>query len=828
MYTLRLGCVALLFAAFLGYNGHVAHPGASEILASGRGVVHPALSEANDTCPGMQPVTDARAQPIGTQVTVLGSVTVPTRVLAPNQSFALQDDTGGIYVYGEGGAGQTLDLGDRVCVTGRLALYHGFLEISPDEVSRVGRGDPPSPQTFEPAQLGEQTEGLLVSITGSASDVDKNPLRVGGAAVYLDRDTGATAKDLVEGCPVTVVGLSADYDGPQVWPRSQEDIIPLECVAAPCQSFTIAQVQGQGAASPYDGRQDLSCLAGCVTGIGSDGFYLQSTTPDGDPLTSEGVYVYRHDGWANPQSLAAGDLVEVRGFNVQEFYGATEVVGLKDDTRASYRRVGSCALPDPVQVAALVDLLAAPEAAYEPVEGMRVAMSFDGAVVGPTTRYPGRFPGGEAEIALIDRRSPLYGQRIFAGELPSGHGMVYLSGGLGQDLPDAGTGDRLSGNDVTGILAYQFGRYVLLLDACPACSVPFGPGGDGTQARGTSLSVVMEDVPDIADPETPIGSEEFAVCSFNVENLFDDVDDGDGDMGDWAPADRQMFELSLAKRAAAIREDLRRCTVVGLQEVEGKDAVWQALAEVVGDGFRYDYYESADERDITNGILYDAARVTLRRSDQSQVCTPTDYGVNLIWSVGARSRPSPCTQGTYPLYDRPPYVADLTIRNARGDRSLDLTVIVNHFKSKLGDEAANQVQREAQAQHVADLLTGANAVALGDLNDSLDSKTLAQLAGFVNLFEAHLPRSDRYTYIYNGQSSVFDHFIMTPALDRYFKSGSPVHINADFPDRREPDRSSHRSSDHDPILVRFSFGPTGLSEALAGLVTGAVAGTVEP
>jgi hypothetical protein len=173
-------------------------------------------------------------------------------------------------------------------------------------------------------------------------------------------------------------------------------------------------------------------------------------------------------------------------------------------------------------------------------------------------------------------------------------------------------------------------------------------------------------------------------------------------------------------------------------------------------------------------------------------------------------------------------VADLTVRNARDDRSLDLRVIVNHFKSKLGDEAVNQVQREAQARHVADLLTGANAVALGDFNDSPDSRTLAQFAGFVSLFEAHLPRLDRYTYIYNGQSDVPDHFIMTPGLDRYFKSGSPVHINADFPERREPDPSSHRSSDHDPIFVRFSFGPTGVSEALAGLVTGAMIGTVGP
>jgi uncharacterized protein len=801
--------IVLLLVPLVGYVDPIAPPEGLATLARGPGIAHAASAEVNDACPDAQPIASARKEAPGNEVTVQGSVTVPTGVFTPNQSFALQDGTGGIYVYGKGLAGQILDPGDRVCVTGRLVLYHGLLEISPDDVVRVSRGDPPLPKTIGPAQLGEATEGLLISITGPASEVGKNPFRVGGAPVYLDRDTGTTSKNLVEGCPVTVVGLSSDYDGSQVWPRSQEDIIALTCDAKPCSDFAIAQIQGQGAASPYDGQKDLSCLAGCVTGVASEGFYLQSATPDNDPLTSEGVYVYRHSGWANPQSLSAGDLVDVRGFDVQEFYGSTEVVGLKDDSQASYRRVGSCSLPAPVRIAAPADPQVDPEAVYEPYEGMRVAMSFDGAVVGPTTRYPGRFPGGEAEIALVDRSSPLYGRRVFAGDLPPGRGMVFLSGGLGQDLPDAGTGDRLSGRNVTGILAYQFGRYVLLVD-------PKSP------------LVVMDDAPDVSDPEAPIDPDEFAVCSFNVKNLFDDVDDGDGDKGDWAPPDRQAFELSLEKRAAAIREDLQLCTVVGLQEVEGKDAVWQALAVAVGDGFRYDYYESADERDITNGILYDATRVTLRRSDQSQACTSTDYGVNAIWSVGTRSRPNPCTQGSYPLYDRPPYVADLTLRNARGDRSIDLRVIVNHFKSKLGDEAVNQAQREAQARHVTDLLTGVHAVALGDFNDSLGSKTLAQFAGFVNLFEAHLPRSDRYTYVYNGQSEVLDHFIATPGLDRYFKSGSPVHINADFPERREPDRSGHRSSDHDPVFVRFSFRPTGVSEALAGLVTGVVAGTGGP
>ena len=469
---------------------------------------------------------------------------------------------------------------------------------------------------------------------------------------------------------------------------------------------------------------------------------------------------------------------------------------------------GRCELPAAVPVPPLTDPDADPASVYEPFEGMRVALSFDGAVTGPTARYVSRYPAGDPEIALVDRGSPLYGQRIFAQEgttdavssLPIGRGMVYLTGGTGVDLPDVGTGDRVSATNLTGVLAYQFGRYVLLVE-------------DPAPIR-------VEDAPDVVDVESGDRRRSSSRSArMNLENLFDAVDDGDGDLGDWAPADQAEFEAQLNKRAATIREDLRGCTVIGVQEVEGKDAVWEALARAVGPDFRYDYFESADVRDITVGVLYDARRVTLRRSEQAQACTPTDYLVDYTAARGPRARPNPCDDGAYPLFDRPPYLADLTVRDAAGERALDLRVIVNHLKSKRGEEAINAPRRAEQARFVAGLLTEPNSVALGDFNDPLGTPTLAQFAGYVNLHEAHLPPGDRYTYIFNGLSEPLDHFIMTPELDRYFLGGGPVHINADFPEKRAPDASG-RSSDHDPLFVRFSFQPTGVSAALAGAVTG--------
>ena len=179
-----------------------------------------------------------------------------------------------------------------------------------------------------------------MSVTGPVSRLGDRRFRVGDAAIFLEKQAGISTAGLAEGCPATVIGLSAAYDSPQIWPRSQADVIPGDCAPVACEPLTISQIQGSGDASPYDGKTGLGCLTGCVTGVTADGFTLQSTEPDADPLTSEGIYAYRFSSWTNPRGLRPGDLVELRNFGVQEYYDQTEIVGLKTDTDADVSRDG--------------------------------------------------------------------------------------------------------------------------------------------------------------------------------------------------------------------------------------------------------------------------------------------------------------------------------------------------------------------------------------------------------------------------------------------------------------------------------------------------------
>ena len=85
-------------------------------------------------------------------------------------------------------------------------------------------------------------------------------------------------------------------------------------------------------------------------------------------------------------------------------------------------------------------------------------------MTGPTARYVSRYPAGDPEIALVDRASPPTGSvsspgkvRPLRGQQPPrcGRGMVYLTGGIGVDLPDVGhRRPHLRGTNLTGVLAY--------------------------------------------------------------------------------------------------------------------------------------------------------------------------------------------------------------------------------------------------------------------------------------------------------------------------------------------------------------------------------------
>jgi hypothetical protein len=83
---------------------------------------------------------------------------------------------------------------------------------------------------------------------------------------------------------------------------------------------TIPQIQGRGHTSPY--RAHPVVTRGIVTAVGTDNWYpydldiyIQTETPDGDPLTSEGLHISSE---FNSVDIQLGQLIEVRGVVMEE------------------------------------------------------------------------------------------------------------------------------------------------------------------------------------------------------------------------------------------------------------------------------------------------------------------------------------------------------------------------------------------------------------------------------------------------------------------------------------------------------------------------------
>jgi endonuclease/exonuclease/phosphatase family metal-dependent hydrolase len=541
----------------------------------------------------------------------------------------------------------------------------------------------------------------------------------------------------------------------------------------------IYRIQGNGPSTPMS--EWWVDTVGVVTGVTTTGFYLQDPLGDGDPATSDGIFVYTHDA----PTVQLGACVLVQRAQVTEFYEKTELSYMKAVVPSD--RCAGPVTPTPIE---LPYFGSNPAELYERYEGMLVTVTgVDGVVQGPTKRLR----SGVAELALTTTALTPYlpGGRVFQHDGAATAALIHLSSALGASLPDAGWGDLIAVGEpvgehrqVTAVLDYNFGKYQLLLTA------------------GTPIELTPR--PRAEESAAPATLEDFTLCSLNLYGLG---------RGATQFPNEVMYRAQLRQRALVISERLQGCTIIGLQE-SGSPEDAQRLAAELGDIFGLPYTATAFvspqsqelEFPLTNALLTRTDRVQVVNAAARQACTPQDYEVVVL--------PGECESGGFALFDRTPLVADLAVTGSWGE-PYRLRVIVNHWKSKAGDETLNVERRTAQAQFVATLVQeaitaepAAHVVVLGDLNDYYDSTPVEVLRTsvqppLVHAFEV-LPTLDRYTYIFNGASQVLDHVLLTSSMVPALAAVDIVHMNVNFPYREHVDfTDAHHASDHEPVLIRL-------------------------
>ncbi|MET7437191.1 endonuclease/exonuclease/phosphatase family protein [Streptomyces sp. NPDC005496] len=581
-------------------------------------------------------------------------------------------------------------------------------------------------------------------------------------------------------------------------------------LTAPAHADTvhIHDIQGTTRVSPFAG-QKVTDVTGIVTGVrtygSSKGFWFQDPDADADPATSEGVFVFT----SSAPKVAVGDKVTVTG-TVSEYVPGGASTGNQSLTEITKPTVTVVSAGNAVPAATVVDADSVPDAytadgdpaaggsvnglplrpaeyaldLYESLEGMNVQVS-DVRVVTATDPYAELWVTVKPHEHAARRGGTVYGSYT-----SQNTGRLQIQSlGAAADFPTANVGDELAGT-TSGPLDYnQYGGYTLVA------------GKLGTLDKG-GLERETTDAQ---------GRKELAVATYNVENL---------DPGD----------TTFAAHASAIVNNLQSPDIVSLEEIQDDNGakndgtvsaeltmrkLVDAIAAAGGPAYEW---RSIDPVDLADGgepggnirqvFLFNPERVSFTDRAGGDATTAVEVTKErgkaaLTVSPGRIDPASDAWKSS-----RKPLAGEFVFRGKT------VFVIANHFASKGGDQSlhgqfqppvrSSETQRHLQAtavnSFVKDILAtqkNADVVTLGDINDFEFSGTAELLEGDGELWSAikSLPRSERYTYDYQGNSQVLDQILVSPSIrkgcDLEYDS---VHINSEFSDQ---------ISDHDPQVLRF-------------------------
>ncbi|QCO67035.1 nuclease [Luteimonas yindakuii] len=700
-----------------------------------------------------------------------------------------------------------------------------------------------------PAPAGGVRVGYATA-DGTATVSGDDYIAATGTVEFAEGETSKTVVVQVRGDTATepdetfVVTLSSP-DGAQLQRAEATGTILNDDVTR----LAIHAIQGAGARSPYENL--AVATEGIVTARRNNGFFLQTADgeDDGNPATSEGVFVFTST--APPDAASVGNRVLVQG-TVIEYVPAADPyqLPLTEITNASVVQLSSShALPAPAQ---LTTALPHPDGALEqlePLEGMRVSAA-DFTVVAPTggnvnetqatATSNGRFavvvtgtprPFREAGLPRMDpdplgSSAPMIPRWDFNPEL-----IAVNSSTIGAPTANLAAGCRIVDGSLVGPLDYSFRRYTIYPEA--------------------ELSVACEGADQPRPAQLP-GPDHATFATYNLERFFDVIND---------PAigepvlTAEAFERRLRKASLAVRGYLHLPDILGVTEVENLATLQtlatrinaDAIASGQGDpGYVAHLIEGNDVGGIDVGLL-------VRGGDNGAGASRVE--VHAVTQEGADVVLANPDGSSSLLNDRPPPRLDATIRFADG-RTLPVTAIVVHQRSLSGIEddaggangwvsagARVRAKRQAQAEFLAGLVQGIQQadpqrglVVLGDFNafefndghvdamgvvtgqPSPDNATAVDGDG-VDLVEPDLRNTtldatpdQRYSFVFDYQAQTLDHILVNRALlefpDVVGHTISHARINADFPEiaRNEADTPT-RLSDHDPTLLLVRMAP---------------------
>ncbi|MDU6766984.1 MAG: endonuclease, partial [Gemella haemolysans] len=611
---------------------------------------------------------------------------------------------------------------------------------------------------------------------------------VSAAEVKTEVVTPATTTDKNEGTPAGATTSAAQ-------------------VTAPKEVKNIGEVQGESHESPLVGKEVVINNV-VVTKTDKTGFYVQDKVSDNNPRTSDAVYV------ASAEKVESGDLLKVQGtvkegymeeYSVrpgQTFKKPAGSLTVTQIINATITKLGKADLPKALNISEKMpkDIVDNTPTKYNPetealdywesLEGMRVEVTKP-KVTGPQYKgdiyvLPGDYKGQKLNnIGGVNLRPGVQNTEV----LPITVGNSFV----------AKAKDYFNEN-ITGVVTYKNKTYKI---------DPIDPNAlkgllqDGGLKREVSKIYPSED--------------KLTIASYNIENFSANNKGHD-----------ETPEEKVDKIANSFIKEVHSPDIITLIEVQDNNGgvndgtvdgvksgekLAQRIKSLGGPDYKYTEIAPVDGKDggkpganIRVAYLYNPKRVTLIGKEKGGSEEAARFVNGHLEKNPARIDPT----SVHFEKVRKSLAAEFEFKGER------IVVIVNHLKSKLGDDAiygSNQPSVEntkAKRIEEAKILNAfikeglrqnpnLKFVLTGDFNDFEFSDSVKTIVGneLVNLMAEH-EQGDRYSYFYRGSNQSLDNILISKNIkDKVVFS--PVHINASFMEEHG------RASDHDPVVVQIDF-----------------------
>ncbi|MRW82627.1 ExeM/NucH family extracellular endonuclease [Pseudoduganella sp. FT26W] len=584
-------------------------------------------------------------------------------------------------------------------------------------------------------------------------------------------------------------------------------------VAAPAAiSHTIPQIQGPGNTSPY--ANTVQTTEGVVTAKVGSGFFIQDPDGDGNPLTSDGLFIFTTA--ANIGTVQVGDKIRISGSIIEYTPSAAtrSYTEMQNVTAIVKLASGISITPTNIQL---------PYANLGQVEGMLVRFT------NPLTVSQLEYLGDRGEVTLSSGRLEIASNRYrprtpeaIAQAAANQLNQIILDDGifvtptvipyLGED-GSLRAGDTVSG--LTGVV--DFGAK--------------GGGGAAFKLQPTEAPVFSQDNPRTDPPVLAAGN--VKVASANVLNYFTTFTNGtdvEGNSNVGCTLGSSTAK-SNCRGADNLNEYVRQNTkIVG--ELKAINADVFGLMEIQNSGD----YTVTKLVDSLNEAISPGTGIKTYAVVPKPAATGTDaIRVAMIYKPSALTPVGGALSDADAINNRPPMA-----QTFRANNGAKFTLVVNHLKSKgscpsgTGADAdqndsqscwnATRIQQanrlmNAFVPQVVAAAGDAKVLLIGDFNSYGMEDPIAAITatGFVNQLERFVRGSGGmpYSFVFNGESGYLDHALASAALSAQVVGAAEWHNNADEPpvvdyntDGKPEDKftsAPYRASDHDPVVISLNL-----------------------